>query len=386
MTNDLRKHWTSAQHVGGREEPLPSHSGTAPAKPLQLALSPLGSAENPFVGSFTDALRGGGAEVRSHKWRLRTLIGVDVVMMHWPNEFMGRSSRRDVLPKLLTMRAARALGTRFVWVAHNLRPHDGASDFPAITRAFVRGLDGIIYLSEASRQLAHDLYDIPPRTRELVTVHGRYHDLTAPTDYPIPAPGAPVRLLNFGLIRPYKNIDRLIDVVADARSAIDLTIIGKAVDPGFARSLAARAATLPNVHLDLRPETIPQAELERAIDAAHAVVLPYREILNSGSAIQALGRHRPVLVPARGSMPELQAQIGQEWVSLYDGELTAATMDRLATELRANRRSPRPDLERFDWGPIGAELGNFLSELRPAGHREPRQVAAHRRQKVESIG
>lgn len=339
------------------------------ARPLQLAVSPLSSTENAFVTSFAEALSGGGAVVRDHAWRMRRLIGIDVVLLHWPNEFMGRNSRRRALPMLLRMHAARALGTRFVWIAHNLRPHDGASDFPAITRAFIRALDGIIYLSAESRRLAHDLYDIPPHTRELVTVHGRYCDRTAPTDYLAPGPDAPVRLINFGLIRPYKNIDRLIDAVAGARTAIDLTIIGKAADPSFARNLAMRAAGLPNVHLDLRSDPIPQVELERAIDTAHAVVLPYRDILNSGSAIQALGRHRPVLVPNRGSMPELQAQIGQEWVSLYDGELTAATMDRLAIALRTNRRSPRPDLQRFEWAPIGAELRAFVGEL--AGARRP---------------
>jgi beta-1,4-mannosyltransferase len=334
---------------------------------IRLALSPLNSTENPFVASFTDALSADGAKLRDHAWRMRRLVGVDVVLLHWPNEFMGLNSRRRAIPMLLRMQAARALGTRFIWVAHNLRPHEGTSDFPAITRAFVRSLDGIIYLSAESRRLAHELYDIAPHVRELVTVHGRYRDLSVPTDYTPPRPGAPIRLINFGLIRPYKNIDRLIDAVAGTAGATELTVIGKASDPDFARSLETRVAQLPNVKLDLRSEPIPQIELERAIDAAHAVVLPYREIMNSGSAIQALGRHRPILVPNRGGMPELQSQIGQEWVSLYDGELTAATMDRLAKELRTNPRGPRPDLQRFEWGPIGAELRAFVGTLARAG-------------------
>jgi beta-1,4-mannosyltransferase len=359
---------------------MPAPSTWRPARPLRIALSPLHSTENPFVGSFADALRGPHTELRDHRWRLSALIGVDVVLMHWPNEFMGRNSRRRAIPILLHMQAARVLGTRFVWIAHNLRPHDGVSDFPALTRIFLRSLDGVIYLSEASRRIAHDLYDIAPGTRELVTVHGRYRDATPASDRRVPMADRPVRLLHFGLVRPYKNIERLIDAVAAAHSAIELTILGKAADQAFARDLIARAALLPNVHLDLRPETIPQAELEGAIDASDAVVLPYRDILNSGSAIQALGRNRPVLVPGRGSMPELQALMGQEWVKLYDGDVTPDAIDRLIAELRADGRSSRADLTRLDWEPIGAGLRAFVHSL-----RRPRRsaVAAAQHRTVE---
>ena len=39
---------------------------------------------------------------------------------------------------------------------------------------------------------------------------------------------------------------------------------------------------------------------------------------------------RPVLVPAIGSLVELQAAVGKQWVPSFDGELTA---DRLASAL-----------------------------------------------------
>jgi beta-1,4-mannosyltransferase len=39
--------------------------------------------------------------------------------------------------------------------------------------------------------------------------------------------------------------------------------------------------------------------------AADLIALPYKEILNSGSAILALSFDRPILVPAAGALAEL---------------------------------------------------------------------------------
>ncbi len=74
------------------------------------------------------------------------------------------------------------------------------------------------------------------------------------------------------------------------------------------------------IKLDLR--RIPSNEVQLLFSAADLVVLPFSDIMHSGSAMLALSFDRPVLVPARGSLPELQMRVGSEWVRTYDGELT----------------------------------------------------------------
>jgi beta-1,4-mannosyltransferase len=44
--------------------------------------------------------------------------------------------------------------------------------------------------------------------------------------------------------------------------------------------------------------------------------------------VLALSLDRPVLVPARGAMPDLQQFAGAEWVRLYSGELTSGTLQQ----------------------------------------------------------
>jgi hypothetical protein len=60
--------------------------------------------------------------------------------------------------------------------------------------------------------------------------------------------------------------------------------------------------------------------------AADLIVLPFREVLNSGSAILSLALNRAVLVPDKGSMGELQRFAGTDWVRLYSGPLTPALL------------------------------------------------------------
>ncbi len=57
------------------------------------------------------------------------------------------------------------------------------------------------------------------------------------------------------------------------------------------------------------------------LSAANAVILPYREVLNSGSALLALSCSRPVMVPDRGAMSELRADFSSDWVNIFQGPL-----------------------------------------------------------------
>ena len=135
-------------------------------------------------------------------------------------------------------------------------------------------------------------------------------------------------------------------------------------------SLAERLATTQkeNIVLDLRHQPLANEELEQLVDRADAVVLPYKDILNSGSAIFALCRNRPVIVPAVGSMPELQELVGREWVYLYSGEVTPELLRDALLWVRTTPRSDAPPLDAFQWNKIGRDLRAFVLDV---AHRRP---------------
>jgi glycosyltransferase involved in cell wall biosynthesis len=174
-------------------------------------------------------------------------------------------------------------------------------------------------------------------------------------------------LAYFGQVRPYKGVEELVSCARGMNGkGLFLTVVGQRRDADLARRIAAIAADAPNIRCDLREGLVPDADLEAGIDAAHAVVLPYRNILNSGAALLALSRNRPILAPRVGSLIELQAAVGEDWVHLYEGDLSVAVLEEFVTWIRRRSAPETCDLSAFDWPPIGAKLRAFIQSLRSA--------------------
>ena len=107
-------------------------------------------------------------------------------------------------------------------------------------------------------------------------------------------------MLFFGLLRPYKGLDLLLDAWGGIDDA-ELWIVGM---PRMDVSPLRRAAP-PNVHFVCR--FVSDAEMSAYFTRADLVVLPYREADQSGVAYTALGSGTPLLLSDVGGFPELAA-------------------------------------------------------------------------------
>jgi glycosyltransferase involved in cell wall biosynthesis len=330
---------------------------------------------NRFTHLFSQAVQNSGWEVREFSWSSAGLLAPKVILLHWPDELFTAASVGDnakILAKLALLNAAKRLrGGRLVWLVHETRPHDVGRSAHWGTRAFLKTLDGAIYLSQASRLVSE--IDLPglKRVPALVTRHGHYRlDMERPPR-PRHAPASPLNLLYFGQVRPYKNLDGLIRAAHGlSPDQMRVRILGWSKDAAFTRSLIDLAEGAASVTLDIRDQLVPQDDLEAALDDSDGVVLPYRNILNSGAALFALSRNRPVLAPRLGTLPELQQEIGRDWVDLYDGDIETCSLLAFANRL-GQSRSTIADLSRYEWDDIGAEIGDFLDQLTRQPRRAP---------------
>jgi glycosyltransferase involved in cell wall biosynthesis len=102
-------------------------------------------------------------------------------------------------------------------------------------------------------------------------------------------------------------------------------------------------------------EHVPEDDVQCHLRAADLVVLPFKEITNSASALLALSFDRPILVPSRGAMGELQALAGGDWVCTYEGELTPQVLAN-ALDWAVQRPSDgSPRLDALEWPSIARQ-------------------------------
>ncbi|WP_157981728.1 glycosyltransferase family 4 protein [Protaetiibacter intestinalis] len=335
------------------------------------------AAANPYNALLADALVEHGARVRDLSYLRLALGRADIVHLHWPDLTFLSGHRMSIVRARLfffrnALRLARLRGTRLVWTVHNLESHESRAT-PVLRerlhRMLVAELDGLLALSASSLELARQRYPELDALPGFVTPHGHYR---AAYDWSldrgrarellgVPAEGPLV--VTVGQIRPYKNIPALLDAFSDvAVSGARLVVAGRPSSAELAEDLRAAADGDPRVVLDLAFQS--DERMAWWLRAADLVVLPYRAVLNSGSAILALSADRPVLVPDLGSLTELGEQLGAAWVRTFHGELSSA---ELSDAIRWATEAGRPvtvDLDPLEWDTVAHQTLEAYSAVR----------------------
>ncbi len=285
------------------------------------------------------AVAGDDIEVAFFTWPRAILGRYDLFHLHWPEALVGRGRglrlvASTLLSRLLLLRL-RLSRVPVVYTLHNREPHESMSPRGLRDRrAFERLATIEIHLvPEPDRVTAAESVAIP---------HGSYAEPYAAHPRADRIDG---RALFFGLIRPYKGIEELLDAFAAVHDdEASLRLVGKPMDPDLAGAIARR----DDPRISHRFGFVPDRELVAEVTAAQLVVLPYRRLHSSGAALVALSLGRPVLIPDSDTGRALRDEVGADWVRLFEGPLTGAT---LADALAATRTPPpgSPDLSARTW-------------------------------------
>jgi glycosyltransferase involved in cell wall biosynthesis len=121
--------------------------------------------------------------------------------------------------------------------------------------------------------------------------------------------------LFFGKVRPYKGVDTLLEAFAALPPELDahLTVAGECGETPLAAELVELASRSRD-HVTLSLQWFSEEEASRLLQSADVVILPFREITTSGSAMLALGHGLPLVVP---DLPGL-ADLPDDAVIRYD--------------------------------------------------------------------
>jgi glycosyltransferase involved in cell wall biosynthesis len=274
------------------------------------------------------------------------LRGWRLLHIHWVYDFVAPgSARRPWLRRVaqwwftLVLAVARALGVRIVWTAHNVLPHDPIfADDAAARRSLVRAADLVIAHSPATLEEL-DRLGARPR-RSVILPHGAFEPATAHGALRAPRSGdGEVHAVYFGKVAAYKGVEDLLDAAAGLprESGVRITVAGECPDP-ILRDRLERSARRAEARVDLRLGRVPDEDVTPLLEDADVVVLPFRRITTSASALLAMAHERPVVLPDVPAFAELPPGA----VIRYD-----RTTEDLARVLRQLPARPPEELRRI---------------------------------------
>jgi glycosyltransferase involved in cell wall biosynthesis len=179
-------------------------------------------------------------------------------------------------------------------------------------------------------------------------------------------------VLMFGLMRPYKGIDVLLDAWrgAEGEEPIENAELLIAGMPRMDIS-ELRAVAPPNVSFD--PHFVTDEELPAYFERADLVVLPYLQADQSGVLFTALAFGKPLLLSDVGGFPEMRSTGAARIVEAGDPR----ALGRALRELLADRatltemcvRARAAANGRYSWTAIAAAHVELYEHLLEAGER-----------------
>jgi len=224
----------------------------------------------------------------------------DVAIFHWWHPFFAPAVRATTnkLPRKITK----------LTICHNVAPHDGGTVRKQLVKYALSGMDGLIIHSTSEkselkallpnipyRSLFHPIYDIFPG--EEITKENARSALGIPQDTRM--------VLFFGLIRPYKGVETLVQAAKQLAGVEKLAIyiVGEVYSDG--EQLRRDIASVPGGIVTLVDRYLPNEEVGAWFRAADLIALPYLTATQSGIVPLAYRYERPVVVTNVGGLPDV---------------------------------------------------------------------------------
>ncbi|HMB55431.1 MAG TPA: glycosyltransferase family 4 protein [Thermoanaerobaculia bacterium] len=253
-----------------------------------------------------------------------------------------------------------------VMTAHYvLPPRPSRRQLFSARRAF-GAMDAVVAHSEHGAGRLREIVGLDPE-RVRVIPHGAFDYLTRlPEEKPLPPEleGAegPV-ILFFGLLRPYKGVDTLLEAFRQVKGA-ELWIAGNPrMDIEPLRRLAAEAPG----RVRFVPRFITDAEIPAIMRRADVLVLPYRDAEQSGVLYAGLAFGKPMVLTAVGGFPEVAAEGAARLVPPENPPDLAAELTDLVIDESARRElaeaAARAAAGPYSWDTVAQQTLTLYSEL-----------------------
>lgn len=277
--------------------------------------------------------------------------------LHWTTPIISpASSRGDASRKkdefLAKARAFINRGGALVWTIHNTLSHD--SQFKDVEAQLCEALGDLATVIHAHSpvvvEAVSEYYHLPKRKIVYIS-HPNYCDVypnyvnQAEAKQRLGIKQSDIVLGFIGQLRPYKGLEEFVEAYRKIKSRyknVHLLIAGKPVHP-FSPGMVTRmlqhdsSATVVEEH-------IADEALQWYFNACDYIVLPYRNVLTSGSVLNALSFHRPVIAPKMGAIPDVVTHGKNGFLyDSHDPQGLEKSLEKATVQDAASREKMRED-------------------------------------------
>lgn len=333
---------------------------------------------NPYNHLLYNSIEELGVKVSEFHFNLLFILKViffkkfDILHMHWPQNILLVDKRSNAARYLYTFNMVcfflKLQKKKIVWTVHNIDAHE--SNYPdlqfKLDNLLFKYTTGFISLNRAALPYIESklLNDEHQQITYIPHLHyGGYYQNVISRKESRKCMGIDddkFVFLFLGQIRPYKNIDGLIRAFKELNDNNTFLLIAGNVQKNLIQDLEDQIKGWSNIKL--YRDFVQDKDIQLFMNSSDIVVTPYNKILNSGSVFMNLGFEKPTLAPRQASLPELQSEIGDKWIKLYEGSLNAAILNHAMTEIiieNLKQQNELPEIEYLHPKKVALETINF---------------------------
>ncbi|MDP2947644.1 MAG: glycosyltransferase [Nanoarchaeota archaeon] len=291
-------------------------------KKFNIIFSPYNE-KNPYQKILIKALNRLNINVMTSEPKLSRLITkkvwrkYNILHLHWIHPFY---ISRNLLTSIIDLTIfifelifLKIMGMKIIWTSHNIQDHE--NNYPRldkICRIFTSKIvDTIIVHSKTGKNIIIKSLGIKDPNKIYIIFHGNYikyykNEISKHEARRILKMNKDSFIyLFFGIIRPYKGVIELIKHFKklDDHKDKSLIIAGESNHTNLTKQIKKEIGT--NKNIMFINKFIDEDKIQLYMNSANVVVLPYKNILTSGSAILAMSFGKPLIVPTKGDLPEI---------------------------------------------------------------------------------
>lgn len=301
-------------------------------------------------------------------------IWPDVLHIHWTYPFMKGDSRVSTILRstkfIFGLSILRLLGIKIIWTVHNIVDHEGKYNDIEIffNKLLTKVCNRLIVHCQSVKTDIAKMFD-KDESSVIVIPHGNYIGYYQNT---ITSSQAREKLelsendkvfLYFGQIRSYKGVPELIDTFRIlSYQNIKLLIVGKPLNYDVGANILTHCGN--DVRIKVILKFIPDEDIQIYMNAADIVVLPYKDILTSGTVVLSMSFGKTVIAPAVRCIADILDNkvnfLYSKNGSLLEEMERALNTDRLTLENMG--KINLKGAEQFSWDKIAERTYNAYAE------------------------